>query len=142
MSIWRSKSSATKRRLHVACLPGRAIEQSTNFLIGRLRKILIPLADSIKIEGSVEANSMIGFLAELLTGGARTHGNGHDDLLWTLFPEGCDGGAHAGTCSQSIVYEDDRLSTQIQCCSVSSIQPFPPFQLLCLTKRYLLDLLR
>src|SRR6266852_7624874 len=57
-----------------------AVEQLTDFLILRRRKILVPLADSEEWNGSHRAHDVVHLMAQFFAGGFRSHGHGRNDL--------------------------------------------------------------
>src|SRR5436189_6366668 len=76
-------------RSRLACLRtvARPFEQSADLLVGRLREVLVPVADRPEGLRRLRADDLVHDAAELLTGLGRADGDRGDDPRGTEPPE-------------------------------------------------------
>src|SRR5262245_35970159 len=106
----------------------RSFEQIANLVIGRLREVVIPYADSVKRFRRAGADSYIGFVLEFGTCLGRADRHGHDNLRGALLPQTSNGGAHGRTGGQAVIDKNDSLAAHVISWSVTAIHAFTSFK--------------
>jgi hypothetical protein len=117
------------------------IKQFANFFVCRLGKILIPLADGKEVHRRVQTYDFVGVFLQVRTGCACSYRHGDENLFGPFLAEGCDSGAHRGTCCQAIIDEYGRASAHVHGTTVPSVFAFTPFEFARFFLSYGIDLL-
>src|SRR5712691_11252510 len=110
-----------------------------HFLIGRLRKVVVPSPDSHEWLRSLDTDDVIYKLAEFFTGLPRRDRDGDHDPPRLHLLQGGDGGAHAGAGRQAIVNQDDGPTINVGRRPVAPVEAFATFELLLFAGSYLVD---
>src|SRR5437868_5300885 len=97
------------------CLLRRGLfEQCADFVVSRLREILIPDANREKRIGRAGADGFISLRLELRTGLRCPYRHCDNDAARFLAAQRSDRGPHTGTRSQPIIHEDHGLAAYVR----------------------------
>jgi peptidyl-prolyl cis-trans isomerase A (cyclophilin A) len=104
-------------------------EQLADFLVGRLREVLVPQADRVERLRLVGADGLVRLPLELLARLDRPDRDGDHDPGRLQPAQGGHRGPHGRAGGQPVVHQDHRLPPDVQRRPVAAILPLPPVQL-------------
>src|SRR5438045_1408103 len=103
-------------------------QQVTNFLIGGLGELLIPLADGIERFGSNRAHHFVELALQFVAGSLRSHRNSQHQMGWLLLPYCAGRSSHAGPGGQTIINQDYSAPLHINRRPPVAIKTFAPLK--------------
>ena len=104
------------------------MEKIPDFVIRGLIEIFVPEAHGVERIRGEGTNDLIHFYFKFAAGFGRRHRDRDDDTC-RLEPSNRDrGGAHAGTCCETVIHDDNDAAARIQRRAVAAVNPFAPLQ--------------
>jgi hypothetical protein len=114
-------------------------EQVTNFLVHRLREVLVPVADGEKRVGYDSADDFVDFRFKLLAGFRRSRRDCEDNPGGLQLSQRHYCGAHRGPGGQAIIDQDHSPTTNLGRRTTATVEALAARQLLLLACRHRVD---
>jgi len=105
------------------------VQQIADLLVGRLRKVAIPLSNRGEDPGSTSTHHLVCDAGQLAAGVWRTHWNGDDDARRTLCADRLNRSLHCRARRQAIVYQQDDAIRELDRRPAGAVVAFPADEL-------------